>query len=71
MTKASNKALFQYKNIKKDLEAVEINWNDISQIKEENLNAELIIYKDILETPISSDQALNELHSKAFQKLMF
>jgi len=48
------------KNIKKDLEAVEINWNDISQIKEENLNAELIIYKDILETPISSDQALND-----------
>ena len=60
LTKASNKALFQYKNIKKDLEAVEINWNDISQIKEENLNAELIIYKDILETPISSDQALND-----------
>jgi len=60
LTKTSNKALFQYKNIKKDLEAVEINWNDISQIKEENLNAELIIYKDILETPISSDQALND-----------
>jgi len=60
LTKASNKALFQYKNIKKDLEAVEIKWSDISQIKEENLNAELIIYKDILETPISSDQALND-----------
>jgi len=60
LTKASNKALFQYKNIKKDLEAVEIKWSDISQIKEENLNAELIIYQDILETPISSDQALND-----------
>ncbi len=60
LTKTSNKAFSQYKNIKKDLEAVEIKWSDISQIKEENLNAELLIYKDILETPISSDQALND-----------
>ena len=48
LTKASNKALAQYKNIKKDLETVEIDWNDIFKIKENNLNAELLIYKDIL-----------------------
>ena len=60
LTKTSNRALVQYKNIKKDLDSVEINWNDISQIKENNLNIELGIYKDILETPISSNVAIND-----------
>ena len=69
LTKASNKALAQYKNIKKDLETVEIDWNDISKIKENNLNAELVIYKDILDTPISSDVALNDTTLEGISKI--
>jgi len=69
LTKASNKALLQYKNIEKDLETVEIGWNDISQIKDNNLNAELVIYKDILETPISSDVALNDRTLEGISKI--
>ena len=69
LTKASNKALLQYKNIEKDLETVEIGWNDISQIKDNNLNAELVIYKDILETPISSDVALNDTTLEGISKI--
>ena len=69
LTKASNKALLQYKNIEKDLETVEIGWNDISQIKDNNLNSELVIYKDILETPISSDVALNERTLEGISKI--
>ena len=60
LTKTSNKSLVKYKNIIEDLESLEISWNDISQIKENNLNIELGIYKDILETPISSDLAIND-----------
>ena len=69
LTKTSNKALGQYKNIKKDLEAVEIDWNNISQIKENNLNTELEIYKDILETPISPEIAVNDNNLEAISKI--
>ena len=69
LTKKSNSALIQYKNIKKDIEAVEIDWNNISQIKENNLNAELSIYKDILKTPISSEIALNDKNLEAISTI--
>ena len=42
LTKKSNSALTQYKNIKKDIEAVEIDWNNISQIKENNLGSSCV-----------------------------
>ena len=60
LTKKSNSAFSQYKYIKQDLESLGIDWNNISLIKENDLITELEIYKDILETPISSEIALND-----------
>ena len=60
LTKLSNELLNQYKNILSDLDLIKLDWEKISLIKDKNLELELKIYNDIINSEISKEIAIND-----------
>ena len=69
ITNEANSSLTKYYSILEDLDKIKISWDNIKNIKDDDLNNELKTYKEILGTKISKEIKLNDITLEEISKV--